>query len=97
MGFFITRISRNQCNTHITYLFDDDDLKVVIQLSGRFVYPDDFAGDQSVRINKARLYSGLDINICPVPRIKIRKKKCTSEYCWALVRLYKYLFDVWIL
>jgi hypothetical protein len=33
-----------------------EDLKVVIQLSGRFIYPDDFAGDQSVRINEARLY-----------------------------------------
>jgi hypothetical protein len=30
-------------------------LKVVIQLSGRFVYPDDFAAHQSVRINEARL------------------------------------------
>jgi hypothetical protein len=28
----------------------------LIQLSGRFVYPDDLAGDQSVRINEARLY-----------------------------------------
>jgi hypothetical protein len=33
------------------------DLKIVIQLSGRFVYPHDFAGDQSVRINEARLYT----------------------------------------
>jgi hypothetical protein len=39
---------------HVSYKFED--LKVVIQLSGRFVYPDDFAGDQSVRINEARLY-----------------------------------------
>jgi hypothetical protein len=29
----------------------------VIQLSGHFVDPDDFAGDQSVRINEARLLS----------------------------------------
>jgi hypothetical protein len=28
----------------------------VIQLSGRFVYPDDFPGNQSVRINEAWLY-----------------------------------------
>jgi hypothetical protein len=28
----------------------------MIQLSGHFVYPDDFTGDQSVRINEARLY-----------------------------------------
>jgi hypothetical protein len=33
-----------------------DILKVVIQLSGRFFYPDDFAEDQSVRINEVRLY-----------------------------------------
>jgi hypothetical protein len=32
-------------------------LSIVIHLSGRFVYPDDFAGNQSVRINEARLYS----------------------------------------
>jgi hypothetical protein len=29
----------------------------VIHLSGRFIYPDDFAGNQSVRINEAQLYT----------------------------------------
>jgi hypothetical protein len=33
-----------------------ENLSNVTYLSGRFVYPDDFAGNQSVRINKARLY-----------------------------------------
>ena len=33
-----------------------ENLSNVIHLSGRFVYPDDFAGNQSVRINEARLY-----------------------------------------
>jgi hypothetical protein len=28
----------------------------MIQLTGRFVYPANFAGDQTVRINEARLY-----------------------------------------
>jgi hypothetical protein len=28
-------------------------LSLVIQLSGRFIYPDDFPGNQSVRINEA--------------------------------------------
>jgi hypothetical protein len=32
------------------------DLKLWIQLSGRFVYPDDFSGDESIHINEARLY-----------------------------------------
>ena len=34
-----------------------ENLSNVIHLSGRFVYPDDFAGNQSVRINEARLYN----------------------------------------
>jgi hypothetical protein len=34
-----------------------ENLSNMIHLSGHFVYPDDFAGNQSVRINKARLYS----------------------------------------
>jgi hypothetical protein len=34
----------------------NENLSNVIHLSGRFVYPDDFAGNQSVRINEARLY-----------------------------------------
>jgi hypothetical protein len=33
-----------------------ENLSNVIHLSGRFVYPDDFGGNQSVRINEARLY-----------------------------------------
>jgi hypothetical protein len=33
-----------------------ENLSNVIHLSGRFVYPYDFAGNQSVRINEARLY-----------------------------------------
>jgi hypothetical protein len=33
-----------------------DILKVVIQLSGHFVYPDDFAGNQNVQISEVRLY-----------------------------------------
>jgi hypothetical protein len=37
-------------------LLKNGDLKVVIQLSGSFVYPDDVAGDQSVWINEVRLY-----------------------------------------
>jgi hypothetical protein len=34
-----------------------ENLSNVIHLSGRFFYPDDFAGNQSVRINEARLYT----------------------------------------
>jgi hypothetical protein len=33
-----------------------DILKVVIQLSGHFVYADDYAGDQTVWINEVQLY-----------------------------------------
>jgi hypothetical protein len=33
-----------------------ENLSNVIHLSGRFVYLDNFAGNQSVRINEARLY-----------------------------------------
>jgi hypothetical protein len=33
-----------------------ENLSNVIHLSGRFVYPDNFAGNQSVRINEARPY-----------------------------------------
>jgi hypothetical protein len=36
-----------------------ENLSNVIHLSGRFVYPDDFAGNQSVRINEARLYNNI--------------------------------------
>jgi hypothetical protein len=32
------------------------DLKLWNQLTGRFIYSSDFAGDQSVQINKAQLY-----------------------------------------
>jgi hypothetical protein len=35
----------------------------VIHLSGRFVYPDDFAGNQSVRINEARLYYSITMRV----------------------------------
>jgi hypothetical protein len=38
-----------------------ENLSNVIHLSGRFVYPDDFAGNQSVQINEARLYKALNI------------------------------------
>jgi hypothetical protein len=34
-----------------------ENLSNVIHLSERFVYPDDFAGNQSIRINEARLHS----------------------------------------
>jgi hypothetical protein len=32
-----------------------ENLSNVLHLSGHFIYPDDFAGNQSVRINEARL------------------------------------------
>jgi hypothetical protein len=36
-----------------------ENLSNMIHLSGRFVYPDDFAGNQSVRINEVRLYMSI--------------------------------------
>jgi hypothetical protein len=35
--------------------FKNVDLKIVIQSSGRFIYLDDFAKDQSIWINEAQL------------------------------------------
>jgi hypothetical protein len=62
--------SLNESVTSLSYFLflKNGDLKVVIQLSGRFVYPDDFAGDQSVRINEARLYSFIFISDNPISK-----------------------------
>jgi hypothetical protein len=57
-------------------------LKVVIQLSGRFVYLDDFEGDQSVRINGSTVIQLLKsikfYRICIVTILDIVINRCSD-------------------
>jgi hypothetical protein len=52
-----------------------ENLSNVIHLSGCFVYPDDFAGNQSVRINEARLYINRHMYIHVSRYIKTKKRR----------------------